>query len=703
MTSDQPPPYLPVDKNQESNITGRMDVPSLNGPPRRPASIADLDLDTIQWLSDDLKEGFALFDADDRLVAANPEYLRLHDAVRDILAPGLTFEAMIRAMHARGAVHDAAGSEEDFVANRLRQHRNPVGPVLRRLADGRAFIIKETRLDDGSVICRENDVTELVAAKEALHESEERFKALAEIASDWFWETNAEHRFTAITMSQPLLAGSLQGVIGRTRWEVVGADPMNDPHWAQHKADLDAYRPFKDFHYSFVPPTGMSQHFRVSGSAVFNKAGLAIGYRTMPKDDGGRRHFKVSGIPVFDRTGRFAGYRGTSREVTNEILTERRASVAHQRLLDAIEAMPESLILCDAEDRIVLCNSATYTRLPWCKTLLEPGMKFEDLLRDLAFTGAVSGARGREEDWIRECLHRHRTAAGRREYRLADGRWVAVTERKTADGGTVVIRADITEDKHKELEREAALTQAREEIRAKSTFIAHFTHELRGPIDLIRRLAANLAGPPERERLAKGQKDAAGSIDQTAEQTLRLIDDVLDVSRIQVRKYQVKPQRIDVAELLRECCSEACMGSSDRPGIAIECAPELGFVHADEAAMRRLLVSIVENACRVEPESSYVTVTASATAERIEIGVHDNGAVPSKADFDMLMYPFDHAAAEPAAPRARPFGFGLAIASALAGEIGGLLSVTAPPEGGTRVVLRLPRAEAGQGDPPSGN
>jgi signal transduction histidine kinase len=635
------------------------------------------------------------------LVVANPEYIRLHDAVADILVPGLTFEAMIRTSFARGAIHDVAGSEEEFVSNRLRQHRNPTGPVLRRLADGRAYIIKETRLSDGGVICRENDVTELISAKEALIESEERFKALAEIASDWFWETDAQHRFTAITMSQPLFGGGLQGVIGRTRWEAVGADSTNDPQWAQHKADLDAHRPFKDFHYSFVPPTGMSQHFRVSGSAVFNKAGLAIGYRTMPKDDGGRRHFKVSGVPVFDRKGRFTGYRGTSREVTNEILTERRAAVAHQRLLDAIEAMPESLILCDAEDRIVLCNSATYTRLPWCKTLLEPGMKFEDLLRDLAFTGAVSGARGREEDWIRECLHRHRTAAGRREYRLAEGRWVAITERKTADGGTVVIRADITEEKQRELEREAALTQAREEIRAKSTFIAHFTHELRSPISLIRRLAARLATASGTGDPSAMQRQAASSIDQAAEQTLRLIDDVLDMSRIQVRKYQVKPQRIDVAKLLRECCAEACASIGDGPAIAIECAPELGFVHADEAAMRRLLVGMVANACRAEPDSGYVTVTAASTAEKIEIGIHDNGAVPSKADFDMLMHPFDHAA-EPAAPRARPFGFGLAIASALAGEIGGLLSVAAPPEGGTRVVLRLPRAEPAAEHLPAG-
>ena len=459
---------------------------------RRAMTMSDLDIETIQWLSDDLREGFALYDPEDRLVVANPEYMRLHNAVADILKPGLTFETMIREMVRRGLVSDAIGNEEAFLAARMQQHRNPLGPVLRRLADGRAYIIKETRLRDGTIICRENDVTELVSAKEALHESEERFKTLAKIASDWFWETDAQHRLTAMTESQHLAVGTLQGILGRTRWEMVGADPVNDPHWAKHKADLDAHRPFKDFHYTYVPSTGMSTHFRVSGSAVFNKAGLAIGYRTTPKDDGGRRHFSVSGMPVFDRSGRFTGYRGTSREITKEILTERRAALAHQRLLDAIEAMPESVLLCDAEDRVVLCNSATYTRLPWCKTLIEPGMKFEDLLRDIAFTGKVAEARGCEEAWIRENLERHRAADGARQYRHTDGRWVEITERKTADGGTVVIRADITEKKQQELEREAALTQTREENRAKSTLMATVTHELRTPVNTVMRMVEKL-------------------------------------------------------------------------------------------------------------------------------------------------------------------------------------------------------------------
>jgi signal transduction histidine kinase len=692
MKSQQPVFDNPSKKAEAPDAGKPREAPSFVASSRRAMTMSDLDIETIQWLSDDLREGFALFDPEDRLVVANPEYLRLHNSVADILKPGLTFETMIREMVRRGLVSDAVGDEETFIAARMRQHRNPAGPVLRRLADGRAYMIKETRLRDGAVICRENDVTELVGAKEALRESEERFKTLAKIASDWFWETDEHHRLTLMTESQHLVAGTLQGILGRTRWEIVDADPVNDPRWAKHKADLDAHRPFKDFRYTFVPSTGMSTHFRVSGSAVFNKAGLAIGYRTTPKDDGGRRHFSVSGMPVFDRSGRFTGYRGTSREITKEILTERRAALAHQRLLDAIEAMPESILLCDAEDRVVLCNSATYTRLPWCKTLLERGMKFEDVLRDIAFTGKVAEARGREEAWIRENLERHRAADGARQYRHTDGRWVEITERKTADGGTVVIRADITDEKRRELEREAALTQACEENRAKSTFMATFTHELRTPVSTILRMVEKLRRGRSRTPLTTAQQKAVQSIDHAAEQTLRLVDDVLDIARIQARRFELKPQDIDIAKLVRDCCAEAAEKIGKSPAIAPEIPSDLGLVHADEGAMRRLLLSIIDNACQVAPSSGRVRVAAAAVGDHVEIGVHDHGATLSEADIAILMRPFEYTAAEAASLRAKSFGFGLTVASALTVEMGGILSVASPPEGGTRVVLRMPRA-----------
>lgn len=651
-------------------------------------SVDDLDIETIHWLSDDLQEGFALYDPDDRLVVANAEYTRLHASVADLLKPGMVFEDMIRAMVVRGSVQVPVGKEEEFISARVAQHRNPAGTVLRRLADGGAFIIKETRLSDGSIISRENDVSEIISAKEALHESEERFKALAEIASDWFWESDASHRLLSTTLPRRLGAGEISDLIGKTRWEIAAADVVNDPHWARHKADVDAHRPFRDFVFSYVPSTGLAPHHRVTGGAVFNEAGLAIGYRSIPNNDGGRRHFSVSGVPIFDRQGKFLGYRGTTREITKEILAERRAAAAHQQLLDAVEALPESFVLCDAEDRIVLCNSATYTRLPWCKALIEPGMKYEDALREMAFSGAAPGALGREEHWVRANLEKHKAAAGQRQCRGKDGRWVQVTERKTAEGGTVVIRADITDDKQVELEREAALMQAREENRATSTFIANCTRELRAPLDRILALSEG-RGPAD----GPGGT-AAASIRDAAEEALFLLNDMLNISRLQAGKYEFEPIDIDVASLIEECCARFAEDEG-RPEIVTDLSPDAGLVHADVSAMRHLLVSVIQDAWdREAGATAVIYVSAAPVGDKIEIGIHNPAAAVDETDFDAVMHPFRRAHLQTPSRGVHAFGVRLAVAGALAAEIGAILSVTAPKSGGTRIVLTMPKVPA---------
>jgi signal transduction histidine kinase len=316
-------------------------------------------------------------------------------------------------------------------------------------------------------------------------------------------------------------------------------------------------------------------------------------------------------------------------------------------------------------------------------------MKFEDVLRDIAFTGAVGTARGREESWIRETLQRHRLADGRRRYRRTDGRWVEITERKTADGGTMVIRADITEEKQAELEREAALTQVREESRAKSTFMANVTHELRTPTGAIARSVDRLLNGPDATAMTPAQKEAVLAIGEAAAQTLRLADDVLHIARIQARKLSLTPADIDIAVLLSECGAEAAEAGC---GITQEIAPDLGLVHADAEAVRWLLRTLIDNARRAEPAGGQVRVTARVAAGKIEIGVHDDGAAIGEADIDILMRPFDSTAAEAASARVKGAGLGMALASALAGEVGGILSITRPPEGGTQVVLHLPCA-----------
>jgi PAS domain S-box-containing protein len=116
-----------------------------------------------------LQEGFVLFDADDRLVIANDEYHRLHSSVAEIIKPGLRFEDLLREHIKRGNVPDAMGREEEFIQDRMEQHQNPKGPIIRELADGTCFIIQENKTPDGGTLFTQRDISERRRAEKILN------------------------------------------------------------------------------------------------------------------------------------------------------------------------------------------------------------------------------------------------------------------------------------------------------------------------------------------------------------------------------------------------------------------------------------------------------------------------------------------------------------------------------------------------------
>ena len=129
--------------------------------------------------------------------------------------------------------------------------------------------------------------------------SEERFRDLVEASSDRYWEMDQDLRFVWARESTEKQRTPFVGeLIGKTRWELYKGDPAKDESWAQHKADLLARRPFRDFRHSL---TG---------------------------GDGKTRFWSVSGKPVYDVEGNFAGYRGTASDITEQVELQQHAENA---------------------------------------------------------------------------------------------------------------------------------------------------------------------------------------------------------------------------------------------------------------------------------------------------------------------------------------------------------------------------------------
>jgi diguanylate cyclase (GGDEF)-like protein/PAS domain S-box-containing protein len=170
------------------------------------------------------------------------------------------------------------------------------------------------------------DHTARVESERRLQESEARLADYVDTASDWVWQTDAQHRIVAITGLPVTPKLPADRVIGRRRWEIVGADPATEPVWQRHLADLDARRPFR---------------------------GFVVG---MPDVDGGVFWIELNGNPVHDEAGTFIGYRGTGRDITDRVLAEQRLRASEQRLADYLATASDWIWETDTAHRIILLD-----------------------------------------------------------------------------------------------------------------------------------------------------------------------------------------------------------------------------------------------------------------------------------------------------------------------------------------------------------
>lgn len=141
-----------------------------------------------------------------------------------------------------------------------------------------------------------NDVSDIRHAEQALRQSEQRFRDFAEAASQWLWETDAEHRFTSlIGPGLGLIGIDRKDIQGRTRWEIAsGRDIARDPEgWARNRDDMENHRPFRNFEYALTAVDGRVTHINISGKPVFDDDGSFLGYRGTGHDVTQRREMEI--------------------------------------------------------------------------------------------------------------------------------------------------------------------------------------------------------------------------------------------------------------------------------------------------------------------------------------------------------------------------------------------------------------------------
>lgn len=307
----------------------------------------------------------------------------------------------------------------------------------------------------GSVISTLSAGTDLTAQKKveaALRESTARLQDFSDAASDWLWEMDSELRFSYFSHSLLRILGTPPDqLLGKTRTQMLAKTkltPSTRAQWDAHLKDLADHVPFHDFEYQRI------------------------------KGDGTLLYVRVSGKPIFDDRGVFKGYRGTGREVTNEVMAKKSALHAQELLMNTIENVPTMMVLFDNQDRFVMCNQAYREALSAINDLLVPGITFEDISRISAQRGLALSYEDDPEEWVRVRMARFRSPGDPVIHQQLDGRWVMTTDLRTPDGGTLIMRTDIS-----------PLKEAEEKLRANEEMLHTFLDAMTDPAALIDRQA----------------------------------------------------------------------------------------------------------------------------------------------------------------------------------------------------------------------
>ncbi|MCB1417954.1 MAG: PAS domain-containing protein [Notoacmeibacter sp.] len=406
---------------------------------------------------------------------------------------------------------------------------------------------------------------------------------------------------------------------------------------------------------------------------------------------------------------------GIAVDVTEQFRLARASEAADMRLRTAIENVPESFVLWDAADRMVLCNSKYLEHMGLGASDVQAGTSRAEIEARMAgFTSEKRMANG--------------AGGATYERQLPDGRWLQVNERKTRDGGMVSVGMDITAIKtHQErlLDSERrlmatihdlSLARKAEEERtheledtnrkylaerdraeaanhAKSEFLANMSHELRTPLNAVigfsEMMQSGLFGPLGSDRYEEYVSD----IHQSGTYLLNVINDILDMSKIEAGRFTIEPETFDVCPLIKETVNMVDVQARAKDISVDTRISDAMTLTADRRAIKQIVINLLSNAVKFTGQGGKIQVRARKTGTALTLTIEDNGCGIPNTALKKLGRPFEQVQNQ-FSKNHTGSGLGLAISRSLAEMHGGALKIRSREGKGTIVSVRIPNIAA---------
>jgi two-component system cell cycle sensor histidine kinase PleC len=406
---------------------------------------------------------------------------------------------------------------------------------------------------------------------------------------------------------------------------------------------------------------------------------------------------------------------GIAVDITEQKTLVERTVEADLRLRDAIETIPEAFVVWDAQNRLVLCNSNFQELHNLPDEAIKAGASYESVV-----------AAGRKPV-VRSKVTSEGQSPGARtfEAQLDDGRWLHISERRTKDGGYVSVGTDITNIKRHEeklmesekrlmatvadlrhsqqkLERQAEevadlaekyaeeKTRAEEANQAKSKFLANMSHELRTPLNAIigfsEIMESSMFGPLGSDKY----REYCSDIHQSGQYLLDVINDILDMSKIEAGRIRLDAEPIELEPFLNDAMRVVSGRANDK---RLKVTARIGRgirLTADHRLLKQIVLNLLSNAVKFTPEGGRITIRARATAGGwVSLSIADTGiGIPEDA-LARLGRPFEQVESQLTKSH-QGSGLGLAIAKSLTELHQGTMRIHSTLGRGTMVLLRLP-------------
>jgi two-component system, cell cycle sensor histidine kinase PleC len=407
---------------------------------------------------------------------------------------------------------------------------------------------------------------------------------------------------------------------------------------------------------------------------------------------------------------------GIAVDITEQKSLAEKTVEADLRLRDAIETIPEAFVLWDAEDRLVLCNSHFQRLHKLPDSAVAPGTSYETVIE----VGSMPEVRTRLQETAAQ-------APGARtfEAQIDDGSWLHISERRTKDGGYVSVGTDITRIKEHEqklidndlrlrasvidlkrsqtaLERQAIeladlaekyseeKNRAEEANQTKSKFLANMSHELRTPLNAIIGFSEIMGSGMFGTLGSEKYEEYCHDILTSGRYLLEVINDILDMSKIEAGRMQLDMEPLDLSNTLAESM-RVVSGRAEDKNLALDADIEGTLsVVADRRAIKQIMVNLLSNAVKFTPDGGRVVVRSRMRKDAIHLMIADTGIGIAPQSLMRLGRPFEQVESQ-LTKTYHGSGLGLAIAKSLTNLHGGSMRLRSRLGAGTVVWVSLPR------------